>query len=106
MSAIIGNAIAALLVAGLVAVCAAEILKGHKSGSCGGGCAGCSGSCSSCGSCSREKPAGQSRGTEGRMTAKKENPAERTPFGKSGTRVAVNGKIFVVNGNTLEKRDV
>ena len=57
MSVIIGNGIVILAVAGLLAVCAREIWKEHKSGGCGGctgctgcskGCKGCSGSCSSC----------------------------------------------------------
>ncbi|MBQ9061251.1 MAG: FeoB-associated Cys-rich membrane protein [Eubacterium sp.] len=49
-----GPVIAALMVAGLVAVCGREIYKGHKSGGCGGcsgGCSGCSGSCASCSGC-------------------------------------------------------
>ena len=54
MSVIMGNAIAILLVAGLVGASVREIWKEHKSGGCGGctGCSkcckGCSGSCSSC----------------------------------------------------------
>ncbi|MBR0398356.1 MAG: hypothetical protein IJI10_08805 [Eubacterium sp.] len=54
MMAVIGPVIAALMVAGLVAVCSREIYKGHKSGGCGGcsgGCSGCSGSCSGCSGC-------------------------------------------------------
>ena len=54
MMAVIGPVIAALMVAGLAAVCVREIYKGHKSGGCGGcsgGCSGCSGSCSGCSGC-------------------------------------------------------
>jgi len=54
MMAVIGPVIAALMVAGLAAICVREIYKGHKSGGCGGcggGCSGCSGSCSGCSSC-------------------------------------------------------
>ena len=54
MMAVIGPVIAALMVAGLAAICVREIYKGHKSGGCGGcsgGCSGCSGSCSGCSGC-------------------------------------------------------
>lgn len=44
MAVFLGNAVAVLLVALLVAVCARELIRGHKSG----GCAGCSGSCAGC----------------------------------------------------------
>ena len=53
MPVVLGNAIAILMVAALVAVCAREIWKGHKKGGCGGSCAGCSGCCGSCGGCSK-----------------------------------------------------
>ena len=48
MAVFLGNAIALLLVALLVAVCVRELIQGHKSGGCSGGCAGCSGGCAGC----------------------------------------------------------
>lgn len=47
MNAVLGNLIAILLVAGLVACCVRELVQSHKGGGCGG-CAGCSGNCASC----------------------------------------------------------
>ena len=47
MNAVLGNGLAVLFVAGLVALAIREILKSHKKG----GCCGCSsGSCAGCGS--------------------------------------------------------
>ncbi|MBQ6985615.1 MAG: FeoB-associated Cys-rich membrane protein [Oscillibacter sp.] len=43
MSAILGNAVALLLVALLVAVCVRNLWKDAKQGGCGSGCAGCAG---------------------------------------------------------------
>ena len=48
MEVVLGNAIAVLLVALLVAVCVRELIQGHKIGGCSGGCAGCSGGCAGC----------------------------------------------------------
>ncbi len=47
MTAIVGNIITILLVAGLVAFSIRTIIKSHKSGGCSCGCSGCSG-CSKC----------------------------------------------------------
>ena len=65
MPVILGNLIAILLVVLLVAVCAREIWKSHKSGGCGGGCAGCSGSCAGCSKCAHKSTGPAPSGTGG-----------------------------------------
>ena len=55
MTPIIGNLIAILLVAGLVAISIREIRKSHSGGGCcssGGGCGSCGGGCAGCSGCS------------------------------------------------------
>ena len=76
MSALLGNGIAVLLVAGLVWISAREIWKGHQSG----GCGGCSGDCGSCSSSCH------SGGTP-------QNGAAGKAPDLSGKKFAVNGKI-------------
>ena len=70
MPVFLGNLIAVLLVAGLLAVCIKEILKSHKNGGCGGcsgcsggSCAGCAGKCGGCaGKLGRHGPTVSGRG--------------------------------------------
>ena len=73
MSALLGNGIAVLLVAGLVWISAREIWKGHQSGGCSGDCGSCSSSCHS-GSTPQNGAAGKAPDL-------------------SGKKFAVNGKI-------------
>ena len=56
MQAIVGNAVAVLMIAGLVAVCIRSLWNDHKNGSGCAGCSGCSGgSCAGCAKCSANK---------------------------------------------------
>ncbi|MBQ9521634.1 MAG: FeoB-associated Cys-rich membrane protein [Oscillospiraceae bacterium] len=54
MSPILGNAIALLAVALLVAVCVRNLWRDARRGGCGG-CGGCSGQCSHCAGCAAKK---------------------------------------------------
>ncbi len=57
MQALLGNAAAILLVAGLLILSVRTLVKDHQAG----GCSGCSGSCASCGKCSHAAPVKKSR---------------------------------------------